>query len=131
MPDAPSRNDHLTIACPICGHGFRPSGRRRFCSDACRQAAWRARQPVTPLAPIPSRSPRPVTVYECPECETRYLGTQRCDDCNTWCRRLGPGGPCPHCDDIVAVQDLVADNQYSAPPLQTGKAGRAPRPTTG
>ena len=61
----------------------------------------------------------------------RYLGTQRCEDCNTWCRRLGPGGPCPHCDDLVAVQDLVADNQYSARSLQTGKASRAPRPTTG
>jgi hypothetical protein len=66
MPDTPSRHDDLTIACPICGHGFRPIGRRRFCSDACRQAAWRARQPVAPVAPIPPRSPRPVTVYECP-----------------------------------------------------------------
>ena len=68
MPDAPSRNDHRTIACPICGHGFRPSGRRRFCSDACRQAAWRARQLVPPVVPIPHRSPRPATVYECPSC---------------------------------------------------------------
>jgi endogenous inhibitor of DNA gyrase (YacG/DUF329 family) len=68
MPDTPSRNDDRTIACPICGHGFRPSGRRRFCSDACRQAAWRARQPVAPVAPGPPRSPRPVTVYACPAC---------------------------------------------------------------
>ena len=63
--------------------------------------------------------------------QARYLGTQRCQDCNTWCRRLGAGGTCPHCDDIVAVKDLVADNQYSALPRQTGKASRAPRPTTG
>ena len=107
MPDAPSRNDHLTIACPICGHGFQPSGRRRFCSDACRQAAWRARQPVAPVAPIPPRSPHPVTVYACPACETRYLGEQRCPDCHLFCRRIGPGGACPHCDEPVALVDLV------------------------
>jgi hypothetical protein len=74
MPEAPSRNDDRTIACPACGHGFHPCGRRRFCSDSCRQAAWRARQPVTPVIPLPPRSPRPATIYECPSCETRYLG---------------------------------------------------------
>ena len=68
MPDTPSRNDDLTIACPICGHGFRPSGRRRFCSAACRQAAWRARQPTAPVGQLPSRAPRPGIVYECPSC---------------------------------------------------------------
>ena len=54
------------------------------------------------------------TIYECPQCETRYLGEQRCDDCNTWCRRLGPGGTCPHCDGFVAVSDLIADDQLGA-----------------
>ena len=118
MPDTPSRNDDLTIACPICGHGFRPIGRRRFCSDACRQAAWRARQPVTPVAPIPSRSPRPITVYECPACEARYLGEQRCPDCHLFCRRIGPGGACPHCDEPVALVDLYSDS--------TTTTGRSP-----
>ena len=118
MPDAPSRNDHLTIACPICGHGFRPSGRRRFCSDACRQAAWRARQLVPPVVPIPQRSPRPATVYECPSCEARYLGDQRCPDCGIFCRRVRPGGPCPHCDEPVALSDLL--------PVETG--GAVPTP---
>ena len=107
MPDAPSRNDARTIACPVCRQGFRPSGRRRFCSAACRQAAWRARQPVMPLTPILARSPRPATVYECPNCETRYLGDQRCPDCGVFCRRVGPGGPCPACDEPVAVRDLL------------------------
>jgi hypothetical protein len=107
MPDAPSRNDHLTIACPICAQGFRPAGRRRFCSDTCRQAAWRRRQPTTPVVPIPPRSPRPATVYKCPACETRYLGDQRCPDCGVFCRRVGPGGSCPHCDEPVAVSDLL------------------------
>jgi hypothetical protein len=113
MPDAPSRNDDRTIACPVCSHGFQPSGRRRFCSDSCRQAAWRARRPVTPVAPIPPRSPRPVTVYECPACETRSLGEQRCPDCHLFCRRVGPGGACPHCDEPVALVDLVSNNDVT------------------
>ena len=38
----------------------------------------------------------------------RYLGTQRCDECGVFCKRVGPGGPCPHCDEPVAVADLIA-----------------------
>jgi hypothetical protein len=106
-PSTPWRNDGVTIACPVCSHGFQPVGRRRFCSDGCRQAAWRARQPVALVLSIPPRSPRPVTVYECPSCEARYLGEQRCPDCGVFCRRVGPGGPCPHCDEPVALTDLV------------------------
>ena len=118
MPDTPSRNDDRTIACPICSHGFHPSGRRRFCSDACRQAAWRARQPITPVVPIPPRSPRPVIVYECPACETRSLGTQRCPECHLFCRRIGPGGACPHCDEPVALVELSSHS--------TTTTGRSP-----
>jgi uncharacterized Zn-finger protein len=106
MPESPWRNDSATIACPICGADFRPRGRRRFCSDACRQAAWRQRHPA-PLPPLPARTPRPATIYECPSCGTRYLGEQRCDDCQQFCRRIGPGGPCPYCDEPVAVADLL------------------------
>jgi len=112
MPDArshtPSRNDGVTIACPVCSRIFHPSGRRRFCAAACRQAAWRARQLTAPVVPIPPHSPRPATVYECPTCETRYLGEQRCPDCNVFARRVGPGGLCPHCDEPVALTDLVS-----------------------
>ena len=97
----------VTMRCPVCGDPFRPSGRRRYCSDACRQAAWRHRQavPPTPAEPIS----RADTVYQCPSCDARYLGEQRCDDCNTFCRRLGPGAPCPHCDEPVAHSDLTAN----------------------
>ena len=55
-------------------------------------------------------------LYACPACDARFLGEQRCPDCNTFARRLGPGGPCPHCDEPVAVSDL----------LQTGNGGAAP-----
>jgi len=62
--------------------------------------------------------PRPATVYECPTCDARVLGTQRCPDCNVFCRRLGPGGPCPHCDEPVALADLLAPLTGSAPPAR-------------
>ena len=116
-PVAPSRNDAVTIACPCCARPFVPVGRRRFCSDACRQAAWRRRHPIA-LPPIPDRSSRPTTVYVCPTCDSRFLGEQRCPDCNTFARRLGPGGPCPHCDEPVAVTDLLVN----------GTGGSAPTP---
>ena len=113
---SPSRNDGVTIArttCPVCGRAFNTVVRQRFCSDACRQAAWRRRHsmpvPFTPLPDGGKRSARSATVYECPSCGTRYLGQQRCPDCQIFCRRVGPGGLCPHCDEPVAVSDLVAD----------------------
>lgn len=113
-PDDTSRNDGITIACPICRRAVPRVGRRRFCSDACRQAAWRARQPAPPLLPVTHRSPRPVTIYECPSCETRFLGEQYCPDCHTFCRRVGPGGACPHCSEPVAISDLLVDDQGGA-----------------
>ncbi len=102
----PLRNDGVTIACPQCGHPFVRQGRARFCSPACRQAAWRQRQLASPPL-LPSRSPRVATVYECPSCETRYLGTQRCPDCQQFCRRIGPGALCPQCDEPIALSDLL------------------------
>jgi hypothetical protein len=113
MSDAPYRNDGVTMACPRCGRAFAPTGRRRFCSAAWRQAAWRRRRPM-PLPPLPARSPRPATVYECPTCEARYLGEQRCPDCQQFCRRGGPGGPCPHCGEPVALADLLGPGEGGA-----------------
>lgn len=102
------RDDDVTTTpdrtCPTCGTMFRRAGRRRFCSHACRQADYRARR-QTPPPPAPQRT---ATVYECPTCEQRYLGDQRCPDCNIYCRRLGTGGPCPHCDELITADDLTA-----------------------
>ena len=119
----PSRNDGITIAravCSVCGSPFHPTGRerarakpvacRRYCSDACRQAAWRHRHPgPKDQLPPPNGVPRLGTVYECPSCGSCYLREQRCPDCQLFCRRIGPGGRCPHCDEEVAVADLVSD----------------------
>ncbi len=37
----------------------------------------------------------------------RYLDEQRCAECNLFCRRIGVGGPYPHCDEPVAAADLL------------------------
>ncbi len=103
---SPWRNDAVTIVCPVCDHAFHPHGRQRVCSSACRQALWRQRHP-TPGPEVPARSPVAQTVYECPTCATRLLGEQRCPDCQVFCRRIGPGAACPHCEEPVAVIDLL------------------------
>lgn len=92
--------------CPTCGRPLAP-GRRRYCDDACRQAAYRRRQGARGVPSPAARAPKAETVYECPSCEERYLGEQRCEDCNVFCRRVGVGGCCPHCEGPVAVSDLL------------------------
>ena len=106
MPASPSRNAGMTIACPRCRRFFTPAGRQRYCSAACRQAVWRHRHPP-PLPALPPRTPRLATVYECPGCGTRYLGEQRCAECQQFSRLIGPGGPCPSCEEPVARADLL------------------------
>jgi hypothetical protein len=107
----PPRNDDRNdiAACAACGQPFTPAGRRRWCSDACRQAAWRRRHPAAAAAAAlaPAQAARDGTIYQCGDCGQRYLGQQHCPDCGTFCRRVGPGGPCPHCDEPVAINDLI------------------------
>ena len=108
-PHSPSCYDGVTIACPICQRAFAASGRRTYCSDACKAAAYRRRRvnghpPVTIPDPRPRR---PVTIYECDNCGARALGDQRCDECRTFMRRIGIGGCCPECDEPIAVQELL------------------------
>ena len=104
----PSRNGSVTAGCGVCG-GDLPAGRARaWCSDACRQAAWRRRhQPAATPDPVPPTRPaKDGTVYECDACGIRLLGQQQCD-CGAFMRRVGRGGNCPHCEEAVAISDLV------------------------
>lgn len=105
-------------SCPACGLTFVGDSRRVWCSDACRQRGFRLRRSgpdETPiLFPRRLRLPKDLIVYQCPQCEARYLGEQRCDDCQVFCRRLGPGGLCPHCAEPVAVVD-VAPTTHTKP----------------
>jgi hypothetical protein len=106
--------DHAHRACPVC-QATLTSARARYCSDACKQRAYRQRQAgdtVVDLAALtadlrPRHALVAHTVYACPTCEARLLGEQRCPDCHVFCRRLGLGGACPHCDEPVTLAELL------------------------
>jgi predicted nucleic acid-binding Zn ribbon protein len=107
----PSRDDAETITrtrrCPVCATPFTPTGRQAYCANACRQIAWRRRHTSTAsidTPPVASR--RENTIYECAECEARYLGEQWCPDCTRPCRRLGTGGECS-CGELLTITELL------------------------
>jgi hypothetical protein len=115
-----ARDDHAQArgrerTCPICERPFVASGRARYCSRACQQRAYRLRRVPAGsdlvagwVAQLRDSSALIAqTVYECSNCEQRYLGTRRCDTCNLFCRNLGPGGACAGCDEIVTVVELL------------------------
>ncbi len=100
--------------CLVCQVEFHTSGRGRYCSSTCRVRAFRSRRNAVTVDNegmtriLKSQDELvPRTVYECPGCEVRFLGNHRCPDCNLMCRKLGLGGCCPHCDEPVAVSDLL------------------------
>lgn len=97
------------MTCPTCQTQFTPTGRQRYCGTPCRKTAFRRRHanpPTTVIVPT-ARGRRQITIYECPHCGDRLLGEQRCPPCGVFTRRVGLGGPCPHCDEPVAVDDLL------------------------
>ena len=105
----PSRNGTVTATCPACGGPLPPGRARTTCSDACRQAIWRQRHQRLPtVAALPAREPRkPHTVYHCDRCDTRALGVQRCEECNTFMRAIGLGGECPCCAEPLTIDELL------------------------
>jgi hypothetical protein len=110
----PSRTVHSSRTCLICSAALSPS-QQRYCTRACQQQAYRLRQHhparldlVLVRAELKRRRQlTEYTVYECPECETRSVGEQRCADCNTFARAVGLGGHCPDCDAVVLLSDLL------------------------
>ena len=42
------------------------------------------------------KSRRSASVYQCPSCDIRQLGIQRCEDCRTFMAHLGIGELYPH-----------------------------------
>lgn len=110
--DSPWRYDTVTAA--VCRHcqAAVPAGRSRdYCSNRCRQAAYRRRSNPTrlplPAAPPAGRTRTDIGVYECPACNERMLGQRRCPDCNTFARRLGDGGCCTSCGEIITTNELL------------------------
>ena len=108
-PAVPSCHDSVTMTCPLCQRSFTPIGRQKYCSDACRAAAYRRRRDANrPALTIPKAQPRrPITVYECDSCGNRALGEQRCPDCSTFMRKIGLGGECPNCGEALTVTELL------------------------
>ena len=116
--NSPWRDDSATIgdsaaqsACPVCSGRFVPKGRRIYCSVRCKHLANRRRHQELASSAIVNRAKprRPITVYQCPSCEIRQLGIQRCEDCRTFMARVGIGGLCPHCDEPLAVAELMGE----------------------
>ncbi|MGH3305410.1 MAG: hypothetical protein ACRDOK_27865 [Streptosporangiaceae bacterium] len=105
----PLRDDDVTASrCPACAASFRRVRRQLYCSQACRQAVYRGRQPARP---VPAAAPagmtrRQASIYQCDDCDQRYED-QWCHDCNRPCRRLGYGGTCPGCDELITVEELL------------------------
>lgn len=134
MSELPSGDDNATTSgptsgfhsCPVCATLFQRIRRQRYCSDTCRRIAWRRRHAAQPEPPpIPAARPRrDTTIYQCGECETRYLGERWCFDCVRPCRRVGLGGLCPHCDQPVAIPDLLKDAEHPTHPEVSTMPGR-------
>jgi hypothetical protein len=112
--DGTSPEADAAPGCPVCAAAL-PSPRARYCSEACKQRAYRLRQ-AAQTAPDRAAQARELkrlraliahTVYECPTCGERYLGVQRCPDCQHFCRALGLGGACPHCDHVLLSAELL------------------------
>ena len=98
MPESPSRDDNetTTTRCPICNTGFTPVRRQRYCTNACRQIAYRRRHHrADPVEQLPSDRRRDMTVYTCDDCEQRYLGQQWCPDCNRPAAGSAQAAPVP------------------------------------
>lgn|SRR3954454_5944705 len=122
-----SSPDSSGPVCPMCQCPL-PGPRAHYCSPACRQRAFRLRHPSAPSAP-----PAPLTdviarlrhqrvlaahtVYECPQCNERQLGEQRCPECHLFCRAVGVGGTCPDCDAVILLVDLVGEEVLASPPV--------------
>jgi len=113
-----TRNDPAlsrpAATCLLCA-APRLSGRGRYCSAACRQRAFRWRHTTLPSLEdgllrnaLRRRATLTAhTVYECPVCESRLLGEQRCPECNRFCRVVGLGGACPDREQPVLLSELL------------------------
>jgi 5-methylcytosine-specific restriction endonuclease McrA len=112
----PWRYASVTPACQRCGAALRSGRPHRFCGSACRPAAYRDRRaasrptaaPLPALPPRTSRTSRTSTgVYECPGCGQRLAAERRCPDCQLFARRIGDGGSCTGCGEVLTVTELL------------------------
>jgi hypothetical protein len=111
---ASSPAPHPAAGCFVCG-GPLTDSRAKFCSPAHKQFAYRLRRRTPPssteleLRRKLQRQRRLTahTIYECPNCQERFVGERRCQSCRLFCRSVGLGGHCPECDQPVLLSDLL------------------------
>jgi len=85
--DGPARPD-TPPSCPVCATPLVRT-RARYCSDACKQRAYRLRHRAAAVVDRAAlrrtlqrqRGLLAHTVYACPRCETRLVGERRCPEC--------------------------------------------------
>lgn len=108
---APAR----TLACcPVCDRPL-PSTRARYCTEACKQRAFRLRhQPLTSVdvgelrRDLQRRRTLVAhTLWECGQCGERRLGERRCPECGLFSQALGLAGTCPGCDEPILLTELL------------------------
>jgi hypothetical protein len=111
-----TRNDHQSElgTCPMCGRTFPIQGRSIYCGPTCRQRAFRLRRNQVHRSTLHltetlrrERRLTAQTIYECPSCDQRFLGERRCGDCNLMCRKVGLGGECSGCGEILTIIDVI------------------------
>jgi len=111
VPETPWRDASVTASCSVCQGPLPPGRARSWCSPRCRQAAYRARHrppaPTLTLPPAAGGSRTASGVYQCPGCGERLAGERRCQNCNLFTRRLGEGGYCPACSEIITISELL------------------------
>lgn len=56
-------------------------------------------------------------VWECGSCGTRSL-ERRCEECNLFCSKVGAGGECPECSELVAAAELEGADAPEDPVLR-------------
>ena len=98
--------------CPVCTREFHSVGRQVYDQPACKQRAFRRRQSAS-LTPQVDPTARldwvAHSLYACPECGEETLGERRCPDCNLMGRNVGLAVRCPNCDEVLRLDDLLAE----------------------
>ena len=58
-------------------------------------------------------------VWECGSCGTRSL-ERRCEECNLFCAKVGSGGECPECSELIAATELEGVDASERPVVGAG-----------
>ena len=58
-------------------------------------------------------------VWECASCATRSF-ERRCEECNLFSSKVGPGGECPNCSELVGTAELEGTDTTRAGRLVIG-----------